>query len=732
FDIKAKQVQQFSYPKIAGENTEAAETIALAKNSDGLYFKTKQSIWRFHEKNGFSLVHEQKGLIDIILDYKQNTLWGITEQTVFSIDLDRLFYREEDFPFTKKLTAIASTKSNIYLAAENQLYEISDWEKDAKFNLLPFQSDYKIDLSEIKIQVISPYQTGRYFYLGTNKGLFEYDNSNHFFRALRHYEQDYSSLVFHLCNDLFEDSTGDLWIGTSNTAIGKVHKGSNLTEQYDYNPLDTNSYWGNHVNTIFEDSKNRLWIAGEGLNLYHRNSNTFSHFTINHGLASNTIYSILEDKKGNLWLGTDVGLSVFMPETESFYNYYERDGVHSDGFTKAAIKMQNGELLFGSKNGFIVFNPDSLKQNLLIPPVVITKIKVFENEIMVDLSETPELVLAPNKNTITFEFSSLDYNLPSANRYAYKLEGIDNEWVETDSKNRSIRYTNLPPGNYKFLLKGSNNQAVWGNLSTPVSIFIKSPFYLKWWFISISAIAFIALILLFILNRDKELRKEKKTRELEHRLLRSQMNPHFIFNSLGAIQSYIFKNKPIDAGTYLSKFSELVRLILENSRQELIPLNKEVDTLKLYLELQKLRFPKKLNFQFDIDESLYSDHPIIPPMMLQPFIENSIEHGFKNAEHPGMLKIQIQKEGDSILLINEDNGIGIIASEKNKVPTATTYHSLATKITRERIQNMNKGKKQKIELQIIDLSTLNESQSGTRVSIRIPTQAIHFKPKTDD
>jgi len=702
-----------------------AKTIAFNPSLKTIQIITSNQIWNFSAKNGYSKLISIPKLVDLAYD-SMDFLWAASEDSVYVFGRDSKLILSSSFKESKKITAFAIHQNQILLGAENELFSLQLSENKISFKALKYKSSYKINTDSIIIQSLSSRTKGRVIYLGTNKGLFRYFTSSENLEMIRSYEVDYSGTAIHLASTLFEDSHKDLWIGTTNTGLSKKETGPNLIRQFSYNPLDTTSFWGKNVSAIFEDSKNQLWIAGEGLNLYHRASNSFSHFTTDNGLPSNSIFSIVEDDNKNLWLGTDKGLSKFSPETESFKNYFEADGTHSNNYSKAGLKLKSGEILFGSTNGFILFHPDSLKQNYLIPPVVLTQIKIFEDEVFEDLSETPQLILKANQNTLTFEFSALDYNLPEANKYLYKLEGSDLDWTETDAENRSIRYTNLPPGNYTFLLKGTNNSGVWGSLSTPVEIIILSPFWKRWWFILLVLLSLIAVIILAVLNRAKDLIKEKKTRELEHRFLRSQMNPHFIFNSLGAIQSYIFKNKPLDAGKYLSNFSELIRLILDNSRHEKIPLEKEIITLKHYLELQKLRFPDKLDFHFEIDENLNTESIKIPPMMLQPFIENSIEHGFKKAKSVGMITIRIHKENNFIVMETEDNGIGIIASEKEKnTKREPEFHSLATKITRERIHNLNKRKKEKIKLDIIDLSTLKQALKGTRVSIRIPLNHLN-------
>jgi len=230
----------------------------------------------------------------------------------------------------------------------------------------------------------------------------------------------------------------------------------------------------------------------------------------------------------------------------------------------------------------------------------------------------------------------------------------------------------------------------------------------------ISALFFV--ILLLSTAKDK-----KKIAELEQRILLSQMNPHFVFNSLTAIQSYIFRNEPYMAGKYLASFSKLVRLILENSRQQYIPIAKEIDTLNYYLDLQTLRFEEKFDFQIDIDEDIDLEHHLLPPMLAQPFIENAIEHGIIHMSDKGNIMIRFKLLGPSILLEVEDNGIGIEKSLTQSNPKRANHQSLATKITKERIKNIRGSKGQRITIETVDLSTIpNQGKRGTLVRFTIP------------
>ncbi|MBU1115771.1 MAG: tetratricopeptide repeat protein [Bacteroidetes bacterium] len=215
-----------------------------------------------------------------------------------------------------------------------------------------------------------------------------------------------------------------------------------------------------------------------------------------------------------------------------------------------------------------------------------------------------------------------------------------------------------------------------------------------------------------------QLKTKQKSMELEQKLLRSQMNPHFIFNSLSVIQGYIFKGSANEAVTYLSNFGKLMRNILENSREEFVLLEKEIETLKHYLKLQNLRHDGIINYTIEIDENLGLDSVRVPPMLAQPFIENSIKHGM-NEENKFNIQIKYTKKDDKMKLVIEDDGIGINKIDNNK-SSLNKHQSLAITITQSRLQLLSKRKKGKFNLLLIDLSTENTDKSGTRIELDLP------------
>ncbi len=225
-----------------------------------------------------------------------------------------------------------------------------------------------------------------------------------------------------------------------------------------------------------------------------------------------------------------------------------------------------------------------------------------------------------------------------------------------------------------------------------------------------------------LLYYQSKLSTRHKRMELEQKLLRSQMNPHFIFNALIAIQSFIFKNESSEAAYYITSFARLIRLVLSNSREEFVILQREIDTLSNYLSLQKMRLENKFDYSFIIDPSLETELIKIPPMLAQPFIENSIENSIFGMESPGKIVVSISEKNNNILIEVTDNGIGRQKSKEVSKRPGKEPQSFATQITEERIENLNRKYKRKIDLQITDLFDKTMLPSGTKVLLIIPEQ----------
>jgi hypothetical protein len=238
--------------------------------------------------------------------------------------------------------------------------------------------------------------------------------------------------------------------------------------------------------------------------------------------------------------------------------------------------------------------------------------------------------------------------------------------------------------------------------------------------IGLIGLVVLIIILAVIIVFMSRLRERQNNMILQQKLFRSQMNPHFLFNSLVSIQNFIVNQEPSKASKYLSKFSKLVRNILDSSFEEYISLEEEISTIEYYLELQKVRYSDKFEYSIDLDETIDEESIMIPPMLAQPIIENAIEHGIKHKESNGHIIIRFLRINEHILFEIEDDGVGRTKAMEIVLKQDKDHKSLATAITRERIAVLNKKSKKKITLNILDLKDERGKATGTRVTFEIP------------
>ncbi len=243
------------------------------------------------------------------------------------------------------------------------------------------------------------------------------------------------------------------------------------------------------------------------------------------------------------------------------------------------------------------------------------------------------------------------------------------------------------------------------------------------WYLILGLGSFVLLILIvaFLLAQQNKLKASHTKMEVEQKLFRSQMNPHFIFNSLIAIQNYVYKHQPSEVADYISSFAKLMRMTLENSRKESVTIENELTFLTCYMKLQQLRFPNKFDFTIKVDPLIDIESILIPPMFSQPFVENAIEHGIMNKpDENGAISITFVQKKNIIDMLIRDNGIGRESAANNKMLREKKHQSLATKITEERLFILNKQNKQKFTLEIIDLKNADGIAAGTEVRISMP------------
>ncbi|MCP3953070.1 MAG: PAS domain S-box protein [Desulfobacterales bacterium] len=322
-------------------------------------------------------------------------------------------------------------------------------------------------------------------------GLDKFDITTETFTHYPYAADNPGGIVSYWSTAVFVDSLGFVWVGTE-AGLSRFDPETERFTNFKHHADAPGSLSSDMINAIFEDSRHIIWIGtSDGLNAYKAGSDVFEYYTVKDGLVGDRIAAITEDSQGYLWISTDKGLSKFDYQGKTFRNYNERDGLGGDHFLMhAAHRNAAGKLFFGGTHGFSVFHPEKLTENPHVPNIVLTDFQLFNRPVPVGANSplahhinlSQQIALQHEEHVFRIAFTALNYRNSSKNRYAYMLEGFDREFTYTGSRNRSVTYTNLDPGNYTFRVKGSNNDGVWNEAGTSIKILVSSPWWESVWF----------------------------------------------------------------------------------------------------------------------------------------------------------------------------------------------------------------------------------------------------------
>lgn len=481
---KSYQDNSLSYNKIRAFLEDSNGTLWIGTEGGGLNYVTEQTEQGEYQQFGHIPFPKKPFALEEIMLHGRKTLLIGAEgmQGFFLMDI------ESSTEITPKLTPVPSEHVQGFV-----------------FSLL---EDFKGRVW------IGTYQNGIYCWNPNAK------EGEEEWRNFQYTIEDSTSLSNNIVRKIFEDSKGNLWIGTGK-GLNKLtpeesHKRKPKFVRYLNAPTQVNSISHNYILDIFEGQGEKLWIGtfGGGLNLLDlkesQNQGVFTAFGTEEGLPNQVIKAIQEDDSGMLWISSNRGLSKFDPIDQVFTNFDEQDGLQSTEFSEiASLKRNDGELLFGGVNGFNAFYPGQIYGNTKRPQITLSNLLVFNKPVEVGkkfkgriilekaLSELEELELRNSENSFSIEFAALHYAAPTKNRYAYKLEGFDPDWIQTASDRRFATYTNLSPGTYTLMVKASNNDGLWKEEPTELKITITPPIWLAWYAFVAYFLVILGLMLLF-------------------------------------------------------------------------------------------------------------------------------------------------------------------------------------------------------------------------------------------
>jgi len=537
------------------------------------------------------------------------------------------------------------------------------------------------------------------------------------FRVLHQYRT--ISDGFYSC---FKDSLGHFWLGGG----GRLYAFDENLRLLDSSRISEIPY---NIESICGGEKGCLWLGllGGGLCKFSIDHHRTKIYSSQNGLINNTIYSLLKDKRNNIWITTNDGISMFNPGTELFVNYGEADGLNIREFNSdAAFKCADGRFLFGGIGGVVGFYPDSLI-NAAPPeadPVMITNMVATTSKLQkfIPVYSMEKVTLAQGTKMLLCNFSCLNFQNQTKYRFRYRIIGIDDHWVYPEKSSRTFSIPNITPGEFQLQLESADLKAHW-NRNVTLTLIVPPFFYETREFLFLVSTVFLIIILTIIYTRFQHLKLLHKYKLAQLKLItaQSQLNPHFLSNSLSSLESFIADKDDVKSNLYIGELNQLMRRMIDYTGKTYIPFDDEIEYLTKFLEAEKIRLENSFDYEIRLN-SFRREELQISPSMIQPFVENSIKHGLPRLKgQRGIIVIWFEKPADShfITCYIDDNGVGRRSSQK--VNQGGIRASKAIEIINERLKLYNLIYKSALTLSFEDLYP-EKKENGTRVKIEIPIQ----------
>lgn len=505
---------------------------------------------------------------------------------------------------------------------------------------------------------------------------------------------------------IMQDAKNRFWIGTTKG----LYCLSSIEEKPIYKGM-LNEQLQMTVNDIAQTSTGGILVATAGRGILVLDKDKQYYLAKKIGLSSNIITTIFVENDSSIWVGTNQGINHLMGDLQAprieYYN--TKNGFPINDIR--IVKKIKGHLFIAGNKGLTVFKKELPFSN--------QGYKTYLHHVEINnqaVAAQPNYTLNHDENNLVFHFRTIRFNQMQA--YYYRLVGMDTVWQKGTVN--AVRYNKLPYGQYVFEVRAKDSPV----LKVPFKI--KAHFTQTWSFkggmSSLIVGALLGTVFLFFKKQKEHLLQEQRMSDLENKALRSQMNPHFIFNAMNSIMFLIMNDNTKAARHYLYHFSKLMRLVLENSKYNFIPVQDEIKTLKSYLELEQLRYGNHIQVHWKPLSRLTSFNYKIPPMLIQPIVENALIHGLGSRKETGNLWIDFLDTEEGLYVIVRDDGIGRVAAAKFSANPVTSKHvSNGIQNIKDRIQNINTIYQTALVFSLEDLYE-NGQASGTKVTFFIPQE----------
>lgn len=741
---------------------EGGKTLPFQQEIEYIYLAPDRTLWVSSQSNGVFFTHLDKvkftpyllrnyvdtlrsSGIKSIAEDSAKRLWGISEYNVFVWDslgnpllnLYRQINRPRAFEGSKLFTIFSDHNGKVWVGSQLGLYLFN--QRSNRFDLFPIIHP---GLSRMPtVTSIKEFPAGRLLVCTAGEGVISIEAS-----------KNEPQLV---ARPWLKNKSTYNWLVPIDSSRLVINQYGYSLDFYDIVggvPIRRKKieHTAEFSGLVRDTIRNRIWIpADDGLHFIDLRDTAFQ-VEEDKAFKDQPIQGALVDHLGSVWISTHFGL-IRYNKVEEVKKFSPADGLQGSAFEFAScIKTPEGKLVFGGRSGLTVIKPEFVNEIKTPAKAIINHISISgldQQEIrdyktgIQNPSAIQELVLPYKFNkSLSFSFAPRCYEDPEYASFQYHLVRNNRDTIDSSTEAHP-RFVDLRNGTYLLQVTARNADGISNNSPHQIQFKILPPWYISWWAILLYFILLAYLLYRWYRFRIQQIRKKEaekrrvaefKQKEAEFRqkeaeykqlvaetetaILRLQMNPHFLFNSMNSINSYILQKDVDTASYYLTHFAKLMRQILELSEHPFIEIYEEIEFLKQYLQVEGMRMGKKLDFEFEVDKNIDQDEILVPTMLLQPFVENAIWHGVSELPAGGLVNVRFLLRGKRLLCEVEDNGVG----RKEKSPLLKEHQSKALVITKRRLQLLTEEHAEAAHFEIIDLKNQNGEASGTKVQIFLP------------